>query len=139
MKSPQDRFTIKAENAPLLKQLLWLDVALGGVTGLVGLTLFNLLEPLLGLSVNFILIVCGVTLFYAIVAFVLANQKLISVRLLKALIYANWFWSIVSVVLLVLFFEQAYWLGKAFLILQVLVVGGLAYAEGKALQHVENS
>ncbi len=118
-----------------LKKLLWLDTFLGGTTGLVGLCFYTLLEELMGLDVKFIVTVSVVTFCYAIVALALAVQKKISLPLLRVLIFANWFWATISIGFVVFFFNSAYLLGKVFLMLQVLVVCGLAYAEGKQLDN----
>ena len=124
----------RIRNKHLLKNSLWLDAFFGGTTALVGLSFFNSLEKLLGLPVTFILAVSAITGCYAILAFVLAMQNPVSIRLVKVLISANWLWAIVSIALVILFFDQAYLLGKIFLILQVLVVSGLAYFEGRQLE-----
>ncbi|HZG26120.1 MAG TPA: hypothetical protein VEZ17_16145 [Chitinophagaceae bacterium] len=125
------KYTIK--DKPLLRKLLWLDAGLGGSNALLGLLFFKQLTNIMGLSVNFILVVSIITLCYAIVACVLANQRNVSVPLLRVLILANWIWTFVSLVLLFLHFSEAQPLGRAFLILQVVVVGGLAYFENKQL------
>ncbi|MBC7829945.1 MAG: hypothetical protein H7122_19520 [Chitinophagaceae bacterium] len=52
---------------------------------------------------------------------------------------ANWLWSFASVILLYLYFSDASVFGRLFLILQVIVVAGLAYFEGKALKRSENN
>lgn len=114
-----------------MKKLLWADFFLGSSTALAGLFLYPILTGFLGLPVNLILIVAAVTLAYALFALNLARQSTPSERLLRILICANWVWAIISVVLLVLYFKEATIFGAIFLILQVLVVGGLAYLEGR--------
>jgi hypothetical protein len=118
-----------------LKKILWLDTFLGGITAIVGLVFFKALIGILGLSAVFILTVSAVTLCYSIVAGVLASQSIISVNLLRILIYGNCIWSVISIALLLTHFEQAQVLGKIFLISQIIVVGALAYLEGKQLIH----
>jgi hypothetical protein len=124
-------YTIK--NPSTLRKLLWADTILGGGTAIIGLLFFNTLSDLLGFTTIFIIVVSVVTLLYAIVAFILANQKSVSIPLLRLLVQANWFWTAVSIVLLFLHYSSAKALGIAFLILQILVVGGLAYLEGKQI------
>lgn len=124
-------YTIK--DISLLRKILWVDCALGGITAILGLSISYLLTSILGLTTTFILIVSSITLCYAIVACVLANQMKISISLLRTLILANWIWTFISVGLMLIHFERAQLLGKAFLILQIIVVGALAYLEGKQL------
>ncbi|NML20862.1 hypothetical protein HHL16_08250 [Pseudoflavitalea sp. G-6-1-2] len=118
-------------NTVSLRKLLWADFILGGSTAVTGLAFSQSLTGILGFSLNFILIVSGITLLYALVALILANQKKISAGLLSILMRANWIWALISVGLVIAYFEEATILGRVFLILQVLVVGGLAYLEGK--------
>ena len=98
-----------------------------------GLFFFNLLTDLLGLTTIFILSVSIITLCYSVVACVLVNQINISISLLRTLVYANWIWTFISIGLLFMHFDEAQPLGKIFLILQIIVVGALAYLEGKQL------
>lgn len=123
--------TIK--HLPTLRKLLWLDTFLGGSTAIAGFILFNRLTDFLGLNAAFILAVSCITLCYAVVAFYLACQRVISIPLLRLLIAGNWVWAFISTGLLFLHFNEATLFGKTFLILQVVVVGGLAYLEGRQL------
>jgi hypothetical protein len=74
------------KHVPTLRKLLWLDAFMGGSTGIAGLILFNRLTDFLGLNAAFILCVSCITLCYAIVAFYLARQQVISIPLLRLLI-----------------------------------------------------
>lgn len=118
-------------NIPLLKKILWADCVLGGGTALAGLFLYPVLTVFFGLPANLIIIIASVTLAYALLALTLARKSTPPVFPLRILIYANWIWTIISVVLLFLYFNEATIFGAIFLILQVLVVGGLAYQEGR--------
>lgn len=118
-------------NIPLLKKVLWADSVLGGSTALAGLFLYSVLENFLGLPAELIIVIALVTLLYALLALMLAGRNPPPVLPLRVLIYANWIWTIISVVLLILYFKEATIFGAIFLILQVLVVGGLAYQEGR--------
>ena len=120
-------FTIK--NTTLLKKILWLDVFMGGITSIIGLTLFKPLTSVLGLPENLILVIAIVTLCYAIFAFILVRQRPVPIHLLRILVKANWLWTYVSVGLFFMYYNVAEILGIIFLILQILVVGGLAYLE----------
>lgn len=120
-------------NAVVLKRLLWLDCLLGGSTALAGLVFPRPLAAMLGLPEAFIIPVSIITGLYAVVACRLALQRSVSIPLLRILIAANWAWSVVSVGLLLVHFGQALALGKIFLALQIVVVGGLAWLEGRQL------
>lgn len=117
----------------MLRKILWLDAIVGGSTAIVGLLFYSSLTSILGLSTRFIIVVSGVTLLYAVVAFRLANQKTLSVPLLRLLVGANWLWTLVSIVLFFTHYGQATFPGITFLISQIVAVGGLAYLEGNQL------
>jgi hypothetical protein len=121
------------KNIEYLRKILWADAFLGGFTALVGLTCTQFMTNFLGLSSNFILIVSEVTFIYAIGAFVLAKQKNISVYWLQILVKANWYWTAISGILLNFHWDTTTSWGTTFLILQVIVVGGLAYLEGNEI------
>lgn len=125
-------------NSRFLRQILWLDFILGGSTALTGILFNQPLVGILGFSQQFILTVSIITGLYALLALRLALQTTISVRLLRLLILANWIWTAISVGLLFFYFTPATILGKIFLILQVLVVGALAWIENKQLKHTGN-
>lgn len=116
-----------------LRKILWLDTFLGGSTAILGLCFFPSLTSILGLTTNLIVIISIITLLYSIVAFILSNQQTISISLLRTLVFANWVWTIISIGLLLTHFDNAKTLGLLFLILQILVVGGLAYLEGNQI------
>jgi hypothetical protein len=121
------------KNIVILRRILWLDTFLGGVTAVLGLFLFQTFSGILGFTVPFTLSVSAITLLYALMAFILAAQRNISVRLLQVLVSANWIWAVISTVLLLVHFGNALLLGKIFLISQIVVVGGLAYLEGNQI------
>jgi hypothetical protein len=125
------KYSIK--NSTVLKQILWADTTLGVTTAIIGLIFTITLSSLLGLPLFLIKVICTITFIYAIVAFILANQKQVSIPLLRTLVYANWGWTIVSAILLLFHFEHATILGIICLILQIIVVGILAYVEGKQI------
>ena len=117
----------------LLWKILWLDAILGGGTAIIGLLFQAELTPMLGLTTGFITVVSAVTLLYAVVAVRLATQNPVSVPLLRGLIGANWLWTLISVVLFFTHYSRAKPLGILFLLLQIIVVGGLAYLEGNQI------
>lgn len=107
---------------------------MGASVGLAGLLLYRKAALFLGFSDIFVLIVSAVTLLYACMACYLALRNPVPRAPLKVLIRGNVLWAGVSVVLIFLYFNEALVFGKIFLVLQVLVVGGLGYAEAKALK-----
>lgn len=117
-----------------LNKILWADAVLGGSTGILGLAYSQKLSVLLGFSAGLIQVVSAITVGYAAVAFVLAAQLSKSSQLVRALAFANWFWTLVSLVMLATLFDQATLLGRLYLVLQPLVVGGLAYLESAQLR-----
>lgn len=119
--------------APKLNKLLWLDAFLGSTTAILGLAFPTALAGLLGLSTRLILLVASVTLFYAVLAGLLARQQLVSLPWLRVLIIANGLWTGVSLYLLIAYYQTATKLGVSFLLAQLVVVGALAYAEGRQL------
>lgn len=118
-------------NITVLKKVLWADVLLGGSTALAGLIWHVWLAAFLGLPVKLVLVIAAVTLAYALLALSLAIQSRPFIPLLRALICANWVWTVISLGMLIFYFSGATPFGVLFLILQVAVVGGLAYFEGR--------
>lgn len=117
-----------------LRNIVWADVILGGTTS-IGLFLFSsLFSSLFGITRDLLFIIAFITFGYAVVAAVLVKQNVMSAQLLKTLVWANWVWALISVVLLIWKHSEVTPLGLTFLILQIVVVGGLAYLEGGQLQ-----
>jgi hypothetical protein len=117
-----------------LRGIIWADVVLGGGTS-IGLFLFSsLFSRLFGISSDILLIIALITFGYAVVATLLVRQNTMSVPLLKTLVWANWVWALISVALLIWKYNDVTPLGLTFLLLQIVVVGGLAYLEGNQLQ-----
>lgn len=128
-------FQIK--NQQVLHKILWLDTFLGGATAFLGLLFSKPLTKLLGLATDLIVTVSVITLVYAMVACTLAVQKPTSIPLLRLLVKANWMWTGISVVLLFIHYDHATNLGIAFLIMQIVAVGGLAYLEGNQIIKID--
>ncbi|MBW8688190.1 hypothetical protein [Chitinophaga rhizophila] len=114
----------------MLKTILKADCILGGVTAITGLVCSHWLSDFLGLPADLILIIAIITLAYAGVALTLALQQEVIIPLLKILIYANWVWAFISLGILYYYSPGATIYGVIFLVLQVMVVGLLAYLEG---------
>lgn len=125
------KFAIK--NTAVLKKLLWLDFLLGFITAFIGLLFYSSLATFLGLTSKLLFIISLANLIYSFVAFTLTQQKSTSLSLLITLICANWFWTVISIVLLFFHFKDASNPGQLFLVLQIVVVGAVAYLEGNQL------
>lgn len=123
--------TYSIKDIRVLKQLLWLDCILGAVNGLVGLCFYTFFSQFFQIPADLMLGVSTITFLYAIFSFSLALKKDPAVQYVRLLVYANWAWVFISCFLIYFHIEQANLLGKIFLLLQVLVVGALAYFEGK--------
>jgi membrane associated rhomboid family serine protease len=133
----QMKYQIK--NLNLLKKILWADSIVGGGTAVIGLILYGLLADFLGLPANLIIVIAAVTLAYAFLAFRLATQSVPSILPLRILIYANWVWTIISGAFLIIYINNATIFGIIFLILQVAVVGLLAWLEGRQIYQANPS
>jgi hypothetical protein len=124
----------QVENMPLLKNILWADTFLGGGTALIGLIWYGVLAEFLGLPDQVVVIISAVTLVYALVACRLALQTRPAAGWLRILVYANWVWTVISIGLLIYYVHNATFFGAVFLLLQVVVVGMLAWLEGRHIR-----
>ena len=125
---------VELVNIPLLRKILWADFILGYGTAMAGLIFYPVLPRFLGLPGSLILVIAGITFVYSIFAFILARKKEPPVSQVQLLGYANWIWAIMSLILLSSYFSVATLFGVIFLVLQVLVVAGLAWLEARHLQ-----
>lgn len=116
---------------PVLRKTLWLDAFLGGSSAISGLCFPAFLAPVLSLQQQMILVISLITLVYAIVAASLAGRKQIPVTGVRILVYANWLWAFVSIMMFIVYAKETTLQGTLFLVGQVVVVGGLAYLEGR--------
>lgn len=124
----------RIKNPRLLSTILWTDFILGATTGLIGLIFFEHLSSIFGLSEKVLIWISSITLLYSFFAFRLATKQPTSIILLWILIFANILWTMISCGIISIHFRGASSLGKAFLILQVIVVGGLAWLERNQLE-----
>lgn len=124
-------------NPALLKKILWADFALGSGTAVIGLAAYPVLAPFLGLPVSLVVLVSVVTLLYALVALWLATRRSPAVGRVRLLMYANVFWTLVSIGLVIGYITGATVFGAVFLVLQVVVVGGLALLESRCISRKE--
>ena len=116
-----------------IRNVIRVDFLMAFITGIVGVLFYKPLVNILGLSAQFIVVVSVFHLLYSCYSGFLFFQKVNNKRQIRILIFANLFWTIVSIVLLIMYWNSAFVLGKALLILQVLVLGVLSYFEEKQL------
>lgn len=122
-----------------LNTLLWIDFLLGVTTGIAGILFFRHIGFFFRIPPRVFLIISLVTFLYALLALFLAKRNTVAIKPTKTLIVANWLWSLVSVVLTCVYFSDASVVGKLYLILQIFIVGGLAYLEDRALKHFQKA
>ncbi|WP_126248780.1 hypothetical protein [Chitinophaga rhizosphaerae] len=122
---------MKLPDIPRLRKVLLADAFIGGVTGVAGLALYGWWSRFLGLPERLVLLIAAVTGLYALMAMSLVVMKPIRARPVRWLVIANWIWAAVSVGMLWHYGGGATVFGKMFLVLQIIVVGGLAWLEGR--------
>lgn len=125
---------VELVDIPGLKKILWIDFIIGYGTAMAGLIFYPSLPKFLGLPGSLILVIAAITFVYSIFAFLLARKKEPGVSQVQMLGFANWIWAIISLILLYKFFAVATLYGIIFLVLQVLVVAGLASLEHRHLR-----
>lgn len=123
--------TPSLQDIPRLRKILRADAFIGGATAVAGIALYGWWARFLGLPEKLVLLIAAVTGLYAFVALSLVLMKPIRWWAVRWLVMANWIWTLVSAAMLWYYWEQATVFGKAFLVLQILVVGGLAWMEGR--------
>jgi hypothetical protein len=129
----------KIKDEGQLNKILWADFGVGGFSGITGLCFSSFFERLLNLPYMHILLISGITLVYALSAGFLAQQLKKSIPLLRLQIKANWVWAAISLGLLLLYLKTATIFGVIYLVLQILVVGALAYLEGNQLEMIKKT
>jgi hypothetical protein len=125
------------KNPQLLKKILWVDFSLGFVCGILGMLLSTVLHQLTDLPIPLFFWASVITLGYSFVAFPLAYVKNTPIGMLRILIYANWFWALLCAGFLAMHLKDLSILGIIYVLLQIIVIGGLAYFEGKQLEKVK--
>lgn len=120
-----------------LRKILYLDFFMGSSNGALGLIFCGFWASFLGLPYTFLLWVFGITSLYAVGAFTLARAQHLHVSAVRVLVAANWAWVAVDFVFLYFHFGAATLWGQLFLLLQIVVVGGLAWLEGREVLRVQ--
>lgn len=115
----------------ITSNLLWIDCTAGAVVGLVVLLFTAQLSHLQALPLDLLLFMGAANVLYASFSFFLATRSKRPMPLIKLLVFANAFWSLVCVCLAVAFANTATFLGLGHLIAEAIFVGSLAAQEWK--------
>lgn len=107
---------------------------MGFTTAGLGFPFVKPLAEMLGLPLHLMHLVLVANLVYSLTALSIYRKQPTSLELFRRLVQANWLWTIVSIAMLGLYATTAKPLGLVFLVLQVAIVGGLSYIEGRALE-----
>jgi hypothetical protein len=114
-----------------ISNLLWIDCSAGAAVGLLVLLFTAQLSHLQALPHALLLFMGAVNVLYASFSFFLATRSKRPMPLIKLLVVANGFWSLVCVCLAVAFTDTATVFGLGHLIAEAIFVGSLAAQEWK--------
>ncbi|MES2584601.1 MAG: hypothetical protein V4627_17885 [Pseudomonadota bacterium] len=120
-----------ANNLRAPENLLWIDCTAGALVGVVVLLFTAQLSHLQALPHTLLLFMGAANLLYASFSFFLATRNQRPMPLIKLLVVANSFWSLVCVCLAVAYANTATLFGLAHLIAEAIFVGSLAAQEWK--------
>jgi len=115
----------------IANNLLWIDCTAGALVGFVVLLFTAQLSQLQALPHDLLLFMGAANVLYASFSFFLATRSKRPKPLIKLLVVANGFWSLVCVCLAVVFANTATFLGLGHLIAEAIFVGSLAAQEWK--------
>ncbi|MFK7844430.1 MAG: hypothetical protein AB8G77_03945 [Rhodothermales bacterium] len=113
------------------RRLLWVDGLAGLFVGLVTLLLIGWLPGFYGLPQSVVLFIGGANLVYGSYSISLAFRSVRPQRLIVLLAALNLCWTVVCVVLVILYGETATFFGLAHIIAEGFFVGALAWLEWK--------
>ena len=114
-----------------ISNLLWIDCTAGAAVGLLVLVFTAQLSHLQALPQALLLFMGAANVLYASFSFFLTTRSKRPMPLIKLLVVANGFWSLVCVCLAVAFADTANFLGLGHLIAEAIFVGSLAAQEWK--------
>lgn len=115
----------------IANNLLWIDCTAGALVGFVVLLFTAQLSQLQALPHDLLLFMGTANVLYASFSFFLATRSKRPKPLIKLLVVANGFWSLVCVCLAVAFADTATFFGLTHLIAEAVFVGSLATQEWK--------
>jgi hypothetical protein len=117
---------------PRLRSLLWFDCSAAGVVGVTMLAVSGLLAPLFGMPRAVLVATALANLIYGGFSYSLARMAEPPRGRVRALVVANFAWTVVCVVLAAVFAGPGSWLGVAYVLAEGAFVGGLAALEAGA-------
>lgn len=115
----------------ITNNLLWIDCTAGAMVGLFVLLFTAPLSHLQALPHDLLLFMGVANVLYASFSLFLGTRRTRPLPLIKLLVVANGFWSLVCVCLAVAFADTATFLGLGHLIAEAIFVGSLATLEWK--------
>lgn len=118
---------------PRLRSLLWFDCTAAGVAGVTMLVVSGLLAPLFGLPRVLLVATALANVAYGAFSFSLARMPEAPRGRVRALVIANFAWTLVCVALAAVFAGPGSWLGVAYVLAEGAFVGVLAALEARAL------
>jgi hypothetical protein len=119
-----------------ITNLLWIDCTAGTLVGLLVLLFTAQLSHLQALPQALLLFMGATNVLYAGFSFFLATRSKRPMPLIKLLVFANGFWSLVCVCLAVAFSDTATFFGLGHLMAEAIFVGSLAAQEWKYRAHL---
>jgi hypothetical protein len=122
----------------ITSNLLWIDCTAGAIVGLVVLLFSVQLSHMQALPYSMLLFMGAANLLYASFSFFLATRSKRPMPLIKLLVAANSFWSLVCTCLAVAYADTATFFGLGHLIVEAIFVGSLAAQEWKWRGHLLN-
>jgi hypothetical protein len=121
---------------PMVKNLLWID---GGGAALVGVAVLTLSQPLsrwYALPSGLLRLMGVVNLAYGAYSLSLASRSRRALWAIRLLVFANFAWAVLCLVVAVAFARSATWLGLGQLVVEAVYVGGLASLEWRWRQEL---
>ena len=115
----------------MIRNLLWIDCTAGAIVGLMVLLFTAQLSTLQALPHTVMLFMGAANVLYASFSFFLATRSKRPMPLIKLLVVANGFWSLVCICLAVAFADTATFFGLGHLIAEAIFVGSVAMQEWK--------
>jgi hypothetical protein len=117
---------------PRLRSLLWFDCTAASVVGVTMLAVSGLIAPLFGMPRAVLVATALANLAYGGFSYSLARLPEAPCRRVRALVVANFAWTVVCVGLAATFARPGSWLGVAYVLAEGVFVGGLAAMEARA-------
>ncbi len=116
-----------------IRSLLWFDCVAAGVAGVAMLALSGVLAPPFGVPRALLVATALVNLAYGAGSFSLARQSAAPRHHVRAIVIANFAWTVLCVVLAAYLAGPGRWLGAGYILAEGIFVGVLAAFEARAL------